>query len=196
MKFSVYIFCFFIFWNCSYLWKEPGRPPKINGIPIKDELRKVYVHNFRNDSYSSRINTTLTRLVKEEVDRRGRFLQTREKNQANYRIYGEIVHFQEAGILLDPMNQDISSEIMVIVKIEIQQAGGYALILPRNELMGSAYYSTQIGFRETQDQAIGRILKTLAIRIVEECEDAWYREMVRLDDEIKQKELDLKEDVK
>jgi hypothetical protein len=176
------ILCFLsFFYSCSTFFKEPGRPPKIDGIPIQDQFRKVYIQNVRNNSYGINIHTKLTQLLKEEVDRRGRFLQTRDRGEAAYKLYSEVVHFQDIGNLLDSANQSVSSELFIVVKIDLIDVTGRKLLLERNEVPIRGYYSNQIGYRETQDMAIERITRNLAIRIVEECENAWYYEMLLLD---------------
>ncbi|MEM7182157.1 MAG: LPS assembly lipoprotein LptE [Spirochaetota bacterium] len=173
------ILVFLLLQCCTYLNREPGRPPKIAGEPIRSSLRYLYVQNFRNNSYGPAVHSILGRFVKEEVDRRGRFIQTRDRGKASYRLYGEIVHYQRVGSLMDNANQQISSEIFVIVKVDLIGKDGYKLILPRNEIPARAYYSSQIGYRETEEQAQSRMLRNLAIRLVEEVEEAWYKEMLR-----------------
>lgn len=176
MKFSIlYVFVLFIFVHCSSFVKEPGRPPKINGAPIEDRLRKIYVHNFQNHtSGSPNVHTMITQLIKSEVDRSGRFLQTREKPEAEYRFYGEISHYQRVGNLLDSANREVSYEITVVVKIELQDKDGNKIPLERDEIAQRVYYSDQVGYRETEDHANHRLLRSLAYRIVEEIENAWY----------------------
>ncbi|MCP5493096.1 MAG: hypothetical protein H7A23_00940 [Leptospiraceae bacterium] len=174
MKFLFYTILGFIFIHCSSFFKEPGRPPKVNGKPISDQYRYVYVQNFSNNSYAPSLHTSLTQFVKNEIDRRGRFIQTRDKSKAAYRIYGRIEHYQKVGNILDLGDQEISSEIFVIVRLEIQEAGGGTLVLERDEIPGRAYFSNQIGYRESEEQAQARMLANLAIRIAEESENAWY----------------------
>lgn len=176
------------FFSCAYFTREPGRPPKINGIPISDEKRLVYVQNFRNNSYGPTLHTMLTRLVKEEINARGRFIQTRDKSNAQYRIYGEIAHYQLVGNIVDQAGQHISREMLVVVRLEIQKAGGEKLVLERNEIPGRVYYSEQIGFMETEEQAQTRLLRNLAIRIAEEAENAWYFSLTGVDEGENEKE--------
>lgn len=164
----------FLIVSCKSFQKEPGVPPKVNGVKISDRLRIVYVQNFTNNSYAPSLHTTLTQFVKNEVDRRGRFIQTREKGKAAFRIYGRIEHYQKIGNLLDIGNQQISSEIFVIFRLEIQEVGGELLTLQRDEIPSRVYYSDQIGYRESEEQAQARMLQKLAIRVVEESENAWY----------------------
>ncbi|MCP5498952.1 MAG: hypothetical protein H7A25_03560 [Leptospiraceae bacterium] len=165
--------------SCAFLQKEPGRPPKIENRPIPDEMRTLYVQNIRNNSYAGAVHVMLGRYLKEEVDRRGRFIQTRSKERARFRLYGEVVHYQEIGNLMDSANRNISAELTVIVKVELQEAGGEKIILPRNEIPARAYYSNQIGYKESEEQAQSRMLKNLAIRIISEVEEGWYNEMLR-----------------
>jgi len=40
--------------------------------------------------------------------------------------------------------------------------------------MVRAYFSDQIGYRESEEQAQLRLMNTLAIRISDEIENAWY----------------------
>lgn len=171
---SLSFLCLFIF-HCSYFVKEPGRPPKVNGVKIDDGHRKIYIQNFQNSSYGVAVHTTLTQLVKAEIDRRGRFIQTRNKSEAAFRLYAEVIHYQRIGNLLDNFGQQISSEITIVVKLEIQEAGtGEKLILERDEIAASAYFSEQVGYRESEEQAQARMLRNLSYRMVEESENAWY----------------------
>ncbi|PJZ68895.1 hypothetical protein CH373_08205 [Leptospira perolatii] len=160
--------------SCTYLTREPGVPPKIDGVPIPDAKRTVYVQNFRNNSYGMGLHTQLTGLVRQEIDFRGRFLQTREKSGAAYRIYGEISHYQLVGALLDQGGQHLSREMLVVCRVELQKAGGERIPLERDEIPARIVYSDQIGFRESEAQAQTRLLRILAVRISEEMERAWY----------------------
>lgn len=162
------------FFNCAYFLKEPGVPPKVNGIPVSDNLRVLYVQNIQNNSYGPGLHTMLTQALKGEIDRRGRFIQTREKAQSYFKLYGSINHYQKIGNLLDLGNQQLSSEISVLVKIELQELGGERVTLERDEILVRAYFSDQIGYRESEEQAQARLMNTLAIRISEEIENAWY----------------------
>ena len=163
------------FFSCAYFLKEPGRPPKVNGVLINDNLRRVYIHNFQNDSYGAAVHTTLTQLVKAEIDRRGRFIQTREKSSAAFRFYGSVVHYQRIGNIMDAFGQQMSSEISLVVRLEIQEAStGDKIPLERDEILIRAYYSDQLGNRESEEQAQARMLRNLAYRISEESENAWY----------------------
>lgn len=165
----------FLFFSCAYLLKEPGRPPKVAGVLINDSYRKLYIHNLQNDSYGTAVHTTLTQLVKAEADRRGRFIQTRDKSEAGFRLYGSIVHYQKIGNIMDSFGQQISSEISVVVKLEIHEANsGERVPLERDEILARAYFSDQIGNRESEEQAQTRLLRNLSYRIVEESENAWY----------------------
>ncbi|TGL76087.1 LPS assembly lipoprotein LptE [Leptospira yasudae] len=160
--------------HCTYFTREPRNPPKIDGVPIPDDQRRLYVQNFRNNSYGMGIQTLLTELVRSEIDARGRFLQTREKSIAAYRLYGEVVHYQLVGNLLDQGGQSISREMLVIVRLELQKAGGQKITLEREEIPVRIIFSDQVGFRESENQAQARLLKIMAIRIAEEMERAWY----------------------
>ncbi len=142
----------------------------------------VYVQNFRNNSYGPTLHTMLTRFVKDEINARGRFIQTRDKSNSQYRIYGEIAHYQLVGNIVDQAGQHISREMTVVVRIEMQKAGGEKLLLERDEIPGRVYYSEQIGFMETEEQAQTRLLRNLAIRIAEETEHAWYFSLTGIDD--------------
>ncbi|TGK10260.1 hypothetical protein EHO60_10500 [Leptospira fletcheri] len=160
--------------GCSVFHREPGNPPKIDGIPIPDSQRTVYVQNFRNNSYGIALQTQLTDLVKQEINNRGRFIQTRDKSQAAYRIYGEISHYQQVGVLLDQGGQLLSKEMLIICKVELQKAGGERIRLERDEIPARVIYSDQVGYLETETQAQSRALRILSIRISEELERAWY----------------------
>jgi hypothetical protein len=171
----LYFFIIFLqFDSCSYFLREPGRPPKVGKEIISDSLRKVYIHNFQNHSYGPALHTMLTQALKSEIDRRGRFIQTRDKSEASFRIYGGISHYQKTGNILDSGNQEMSSEITIVVKLEIQEAGGERIALERDEIMSRAYYSDQLGYRESEEQAQARLVNNLAIRLSQESENAWY----------------------
>ena len=168
-----------LFFNCSYFLKEPGRPPKYKDQLIDNTLRKIYIQNIQNDSYGEAVHITLTQLLKAEIDRRGRFIQTRKKEEAAYRLYGSVTHYQKIGNLLDAYGQQISSEISIIVKFQIQEAGtGERIQLEREEILSRAYFSDQIGYRESEEQAQSRLLRNLSYRISEESENAWYFHVV------------------
>ncbi len=173
MRFFSFFFLLF-FLSCTYFNREPGSPPKIDGIPIPDEKRTVYIQNFRNNSYGIGIHTLLSDLVKQEINYRGRFIQTREKSQAAYRIYGEISHYQQVGALLDQGGQQLSREMLVVCRIELQKAGGEKIPMERNEIPARVIYSDQVGFMESEGQAQARLLRILSVRIAEETERAWY----------------------
>jgi hypothetical protein len=160
--------------NCAIFFKEPGIPPKVNGVPISDNLRVLYVQNFQNNSYGPGLHIMLTQALKAEIDLRGRFIQTREKSQSYFKLYGSINHYQKVGNLLDLGNQQLSSEIAVVVKLELQELGGERITLERDEIMVRAYFSDQLGYRESEEQAQARLMNTLSIRISEEIENAWY----------------------
>jgi hypothetical protein len=172
-KLSNFIFILFII-SCSSFFKEPGRPPKVDGIPLPDNFRKIYIQNFQNNSYGPGIHTLLTQALKAEFDRRGRFIQTRNKGDAKFKLYGSINHYQKIGNLLDFGDQQISAEITVVAKIEIQETNGDRIPLERDEIMVRAYYSDQVGFKESEEQAQSRLMNSLAYRISEESENAWY----------------------
>jgi hypothetical protein len=162
------------FSQCAIFFKEPGNPPRVQGVPVSDNLRVLYVQNIQNNSYGPGLHVMLTQALKSEIDRRGRFLQTREKSQSYFKLYGSINHYQKIGNLLDFGNQQLSSEISVLVKLELQEQGGQRVPLERDEIMVRAYYSDQIGYRESEEQAQLRLMNTLSIRISEEIENAWY----------------------
>jgi hypothetical protein len=168
------IFLILFFSHCAIFFKEPGNPPKVNGVPVSDNLRVLYVQNIQNNSYGPGVHVMLTQALKSEIDRRGRFLQTREKSQSYFKLYGSINHYQRIGNLLDLGNQQLSSEIAVLVKLELQEQGGERVPLERDEIMVRAYFSDQIGYRESEEQAQLRLMNTLAIRISDEIENAWY----------------------
>jgi len=154
---------------------EPGRPPKIDGVPIPDIKRTIYIQNVRNNTYSAGTHTRLTQMIIEEIDRRGRFLATRDKTKATYRLYSEIVHYQAVGDLMDLADQQITTELFVVTRIELVEAeSGRKLLLERNEIPGRVFYSTQIGFRESEVEAQNRLLRIMALRIAEEAERSWY----------------------
>ncbi|MBP9886705.1 MAG: hypothetical protein KBF93_10450 [Leptospiraceae bacterium] len=170
------LICFsLLFSSCAYFTKEPGRPPKVGTVLIADGYRKLYVHNFQNDSYGAAVHTTLTQLVKSEIDRRGRFIHTRDKSLSSFRLYGSVVHYQKVGNIVDAFGQHMSSEISIVVKLEIQESvSGDKITLERDEILARAYYSDQLGNRESEEQAQSRMLQNLAYRISEESENAWY----------------------
>lgn len=154
---------------------EPGRPPKIDGVPVPDIKRTLYIQNVRNNTYSAGTHTRLTQMIIEEIDRRGRFLGTRDKSKATYRLYSEIVHYQAVGDLMDLADQQITTELFVVTRIELVEAeSGRKLPLERNEIPGRAFYSTQIGYRESEVEAQNRLLRIMALRIAEEAERSWY----------------------
>jgi hypothetical protein len=160
---------------CSLFQGEPGRPPKIDGVPVPDNLRTLYIQNVRNNTYSAGIHTRLTQMVMEEIDRRGRFLTTREKSKASFRLYAEIVHYQKVGDLMDLADQHLTSELFVVTRLEIVESeSGRKLPLERNEIPGRAYFSPQLGYRESEIEAQNRLLRVLALRIAEEAERSWY----------------------
>lgn len=170
LKFSLIVF----FFGCSLFQSEVGRPPKVGEKLIDERLRLLYLQNFQNDSYAPAFHTMLTRSLQSEIDRRGRFLQTRDKSLAQFRLYGRILHYQKIGNLLDAGNQQLSSEISVIVKLDLQEIGGFSIPLEREEILGRVYFSDQLGYRESEEQAQARLANILAVRISKELENAWY----------------------
>jgi hypothetical protein len=161
--------------HCSLLNREPGRPPKIEGVPIPDAKRSLYIQNVRNNTYAPGIHTRLTQMVIEEIDRRGRFITTRDKTKAAYRLYAEIVHYQKVGDLVDLADQQLTSELFVVTRLElVQSESGMKLPLERNEIPGRVYFSPQLGYRESEVEAQNRLLRVLALRIAEEAERSWY----------------------
>jgi hypothetical protein len=176
---AVHVLVVLFMFGCSVFQKEPGRPPKVAGKPIEDKLRLIYVQNFQNDSYGPALHTMLTQSVKNEIDRRGRFIQTREKSEAAFRLYGRVVHYQRIGNLLDMGNQEMSSELSVILRLELQEVGGDRLQLERDEILVRAYFSDQLGYRESEEQAQARLMNNLAMRTSQEIENAWYHHVKR-----------------
>ncbi|XDD45406.1 hypothetical protein AB3N60_11860 [Leptospira sp. WS39.C2] len=175
MKQVVLIILSFVVSGCSFLFKEPGRPPKIDGVPVPDSKRLIYIQNVRNNTYSPGMHTRLTQMIMEEVDRRGRFITTREKTLAKYRLYAEIVHYQKVGDLMDLADQHITSELFVVTRVEIVEAEtGAKIPMERSEIPGRVHFSTQIGYRESELEAQNRLLRVMALRIAEEAERAWY----------------------
>ena len=161
--------------SCAWIEREPGRPPKIAGIPIPDETRTIYIQNVRNNTYAAGMHTKLTQFLIEELGRRGRFLTTRDKNLASYRLYADLVHYQQVGNLMDLADQQLSSELFVVCRIELVEAkSGQKLTLERNEVPGRVYFSNQLGYQESELEAQNRLLRVLSIRIAEETERAWY----------------------
>ena len=177
MRFAFFFILFFT--QCAWFTREPGRPPRIDGVAVADSLRSVYVQNIRNNSYGAAIHTRLTALLKSEIDRRGRFLQTRNKDEAKYRIYGEIIHYQITGNLVDTSYNHVSSEMSIVVKIEVQKAGAGSIELERDEIPVRIVFSGQIGIRENERTAQDRALRILAVRIAEEAERAWYYSLLK-----------------
>jgi hypothetical protein len=172
------------FSSCSFFVREPGNPPKIEGVPIPDSQRTIYIQNFRNASYAPALHTILTQYLIGEIDRRGRFIQTRDKFRANYRVYGELVHYQIVGNLMDTGDQHLSSEIFAVAKIELQNAvTGERINLQRTEIPGRAFFSRQMGYRETESQAQDRMARVMAVKIAEELERAWYFSIAKNIDE-------------
>ena len=167
------IFPYFILLFFIFCYTEPTRNPKINGVQIPDRDRKLFVYNFRNNSYASGIHTDLTRELKREINRRSRFIQT-EKTNSNYTVSGEIVHYQLVGNLMDSANNHISSEMTVVVKIRLEKKGGGSIPLQRKEIPARVFFSGQIGFRESEDDAKYRAVRILSARIAREIETAWY----------------------
>ncbi|TGN17640.1 LPS assembly lipoprotein LptE [Leptospira idonii] len=161
--------------QCSLFQGEPGRPPKIDGVPIPDNKRYLYIQNVRNNTYSAGTHTRLTQMIMEEIDRRGRFITTRDKMKAAYRLYSEIVHYQQVGDLMDLADRQLTTELFVVTRIELVEAqSGAKLLMERNEIPGRAYYSTQLGYRESEIEAQNRLLRIMALRIAEEAERSWY----------------------
>lgn len=168
-------FPFLLLFSCAFLQREPGRPPKIDGVPIPDNKRTLYIQNVRNNTYATGVHTRLTQILIEEFDRRGRFITTRDKMKATYRIYSDIIHYQQVGNMLDLADQQLSSEIFMVCKMELVHSDkGDKIPLERNEIPGRAYYSNQLGYQETEIEAQNRLLRVMAIRIAEETERAWY----------------------
>ncbi len=165
---------FFPFFSCFLFQQGVGRPPKVGEKQIEDRLRVLYIHNFQNDSYAPGFHTMITRALQLEIDRRGRLLQTRDKSLAQFRLYGRVLHYQKIGNLLDAGNQQMSSEISVIVRLDLQEVGGVSIPLERNEVLGRVYFSDQIGYRESEEQAQNRLANILSMRISKELENAWY----------------------
>lgn len=164
-----------ILFHCAIFQSEPGRPPKVAGVPIPDSQRTIYIQNFRNASYAPALHTLLTQHLKSEIDRRGRFLQTRDRYKAAYRVHGEIVHYQLVGNLMDLGDQHLSSEMFAVAKIDLMNtATGERIRLERNEVPGRAFFSRQLGYRETESQTQDRMARVMAVRISEELENAWY----------------------
>lgn len=171
----IFIFILYIVLeSCAIFQSEVGRPPKVGEKLVEDRLRLIYIQNFQNDSYAPAFHTMLTRAIQTEIDRRGRFIQTRDKSLAQFRLYGRILHYQKIGNLLDAGNQELSSEISVVVKLDLQELGGISVPLEREEILGRAYYSDQLGYRESEEQAQARVANILAMRISKELENAWY----------------------
>lgn len=76
---------------------------------------------------------------------------------------------------MDAFGQHISAEISLVVRLEIQEAAtGEKIPLERDEILIRGYYSDQMGYRESEEQAQSRMLQKLAYRISEESENAWY----------------------
>lgn len=174
MRWVLFI-CFFMLSSCAIFQREPGRPPKIDGIPIPDNKRTLYIQNVRNNTYATGVHTRLTQILIEEFDRRGRFITTRDKLKATYRVYSDIIHYQQVGNMLDLADQQLSSELFMVCKLELVHADkGDKIPLERNEIPGRAYFSNQLGYRETEIEAQNRLLRVMAIRIAEETERAWY----------------------
>ena len=170
-----FILCIFLLNSqCSYFVKEPRNPPSVNGERVPDSIRKLYIQNFQNNSYGPSLHVMLTQSLKTEVDRRGRFMQTRDKAESGFRLYGSINHYQKIGNLMDLGNQELSSEITIICKMELQEVGGERVPLERDEIMMRGYFSDQLGYRESEEQAQARLMRNLSIRISEEIENAWY----------------------
>jgi hypothetical protein len=161
--------------SCSLFQGEPGRPPKIDGVPISDIKRSLYIQNVRNNTYAPGIHTRLTQMIIEEIDRRGRFLTTRDKTKATYRLYAEIVHYQKVGDLVDLADQQLTSELFVVTRLElVESLSGNKLPMERNEVPGRVYFSPQLGYRESEVEAQNRLLRVMALRIAEEAERSWY----------------------
>ncbi|WCL48647.1 LPS assembly lipoprotein LptE [Leptospira sp. GIMC2001] len=170
--------------SCSYFHREPGNPPKFRGTPLPDSVRTVYIQNFRNASYAPQLHTMVTQYLKSEVDRRGRFIQVRDKFKAAYRIHGEVTHYQLVGNLMDLGDQHLSSEMFSITKIELHKADTNERIeLERTEIPGRAYFSRQLGYRESEIQAQDRMARVMAVKIAEELERAWYFSIAKNIDE-------------
>lgn len=161
--------------SCYYFTREPGIPPKINGVPIPDAQRTIYVYNFSNSSYAPALHTLLTQFLIQEINKRGRFIQTRDKDKAAYKVAGDIVHYQKVGDLMDLGDQHLSSEIFTVARIDFWNATtGERLAMERQEIPGRAFFSSQLGYRETESQAQERMARVMAVKIAEELEKAWY----------------------
>jgi hypothetical protein len=172
------------FLSCSYFTREPGRPPKIDGVAIPDNQRTVYIQNIKNASYAPMLHTRITQYLQSEIDRRGRFIQTRDKFKAAYRIYGEVTHYQLVGDLMDTGDQHLTSEMFAVCKIELQRAdSGEKLLLERSEIPGRVFFSSQLGYRETESQAQDRMARVMAVKMAEELERAWYFSIAKKIDE-------------
>lgn len=169
------VLAFLFLTQCSYFVREPGRPPKIEGVPIPDAQRMIYVQNFRNSSYAPALHTLVTQNLIHEIDRRGRFIQTRDKYEATYRVYGEVVHYQLVGNLMDTADQHLSSEMFAVVRIDLHNViTNERVNLVRSEIPGRAFFSRQLGYRETESKVQERMARVMAVKIAEELEKAWY----------------------
>lgn len=161
--------------HCSYFTREPGRPPKIEGVPIPDSQRTIYIQNLRNASYAPALHTRITQYLMAEIDRRGRFIQTRDKFKAAYRVYGEVIHYQLVGDLMDTGDQHLTSEMFSVCRMELQRADtGEKINLERDEVPGRVFFSRQLGYRESEAQAQDRMARVMAVKMAEELERAWY----------------------
>lgn len=169
------VFFLFALLQCSYFTREPGRPPKIEGVPIPESQRTVYIQNLRNSSYAPALHTKISQYLMAEIDRRGRFIQTRDKFKAAYRIYGEVIHYQLVGDLMDTGDQHLTSEMFAVCKMELQRAdSGEKITLEREEVPGRVFFSRQLGYRESEFQAQDRMARVMAVKMAEELERAWY----------------------
>jgi len=141
--------------------------PEINLKSIPEADRTLFIHNFTNASFDPDVNIELADEMRRETERRGNFIQTKERQQAKYWLFGEITVYRKEGRMFDNYRTPIRFELIVAARVRLQKnsASGESDLLLSDEIAASGDYSDKEGYIETEQSARSRVLRMLATRI-------------------------------
>ncbi len=165
-------FLLFLFLNCNSLTYELKK--------LSIDHRKIYLENFRNQTFEPFIHQELYDRLRERIHQRNSLLITEQKKNANYIITSSIILFRRVGLLYD--NEMLPTTYQVDLLLEIRIYNNENLLLEKQEIFDSIRYSLKEGFIETDMFARFRLYDRITYKIVSYLEAVIYQDLQKKND--------------
>ncbi len=136
-----------------------------------NEQRTIFVTNFMNNTFQPDIHITLTRAVREEIQRRKNFILQDDRNDSHLNLAGEISVFRKEGRMYDNYRNPVRYELIVLGNIQVKEknnspeGGSTVNSFFSREISARVDYSPSEGFKESEREAIERLSRIFARKL-------------------------------